>query len=252
MKKRLRLLSACLLVAGVARAGLYINAGPSSTSDGQGPLGANTSYLAYISSHEASDAGALQTFDGVSFAEGGVSGAYNVGVSFTWLDATTDASKQAFNRANDQGYEVFWQTWIGMDVRSSSGGINGGDRLKLSLTGLAADTEYVFTSYHADTSNQSGTFTVDQTPIEDEASTSPFSFPSIDDNADFTPWVDNAYSFSVTSDSSGNLDITYTQNSGSWIGINGFDLVAVPEPATIGMLGLGSLIALLVRRQTGR
>ncbi len=35
---------------------------------------------------------------------------------------------------------------------------------------------------------------------------------------------------------------------GSGVGVDNLDIVAVPEPATVGMLGLGALVALLIRR----
>lgn len=65
----------------------------------------------------------------------------------------------------------------------------------------------------------------------------------------FTPWTTNAYTFDVTSDGSGNLDITYSRNSGTWVGINGFDLVAVPEPSSSVLIALGFTALLLNRRK---
>ncbi|MGJ8672717.1 PEP-CTERM sorting domain-containing protein [Rubritalea sp.] len=243
------ILTSLLATAGISQAALYINAGSTSPTAGIGPNGADVNYQAYGTPHESATSGATQTYNGTSFA--GLGGTYDVGVSFSWLDATTDATKQSFSRTDTAGYGEFWNTWVGTDIRTTSGGINGGDRLQLSLTGLAANTTYVFTSYHFDTHDQSGTFIVDQTPTASETATSPFAFDEAGGVGGFTPETTNAYSFDVTSDGSGNLDITYTQNSGTWIGINGFDLVStasVPEPSSTALLGLGG-IALILRRR---
>ena len=252
MKHKITPLLALALLTVSAQGALYINAGvdnSSQTPDGQGPLGTDANYLAYESDHENAASGAQVVYNSTSFAEGGLAGTYNVGVSFSWPDATAETSKQAFNRGNTQGYDTFWQTWVGVDTRTAQGGIGGADRLMLSLTGLEANQAFTFTSYHADTQDQGGTFTVDQTLSASETSTSPFSFPSIDDNNTFTPWTTNAYTFDVTSDGSGNLDITYSRNSGTWVGINGFDLVAVPEPSSSVLIALGFTALLLNRRK---
>ncbi|CAA6677679.1 MULTISPECIES: PEP-CTERM sorting domain-containing protein [unclassified Lentimonas] len=256
MIKTVTLLS-LLATASIAQAAFYVNAGSPSPTVGEGPLGADTNYLGYGTPHENPTSGQLTTYNAVSFAEGGLAGTYDVGVAFSWPDAndgggTVDINdtKQSFSRSNVQGYDVFWQTWVGIDIRTENGGIGGGDRMTLSLTGLEANQAFTFTSYHADTQDQAGTFLVDQTPSASETSTSPFAFPSIDDDALATPWVTNAYSFDVTSDGLGNLDITFTQNSGTWIGINGFDLVAVPEPSSFALLGgLLALSAVAMKRR---
>lgn len=251
------ILTSLLASSTLSQAALHINTGVTGTADSQGPNGANANYLAYTTSHETASSGALQTFNGTSFV--GLSGTYDVGVSFSWPDANNlnvtgsfdeHDTKQAFDRDNIDSYDEFWQTWIGVDTRASHGGIGGGDELILSLSGLAANTNFVFTSYHFDTQNLEGSFTVDQTPSASETATSPFAFDVTDGSGTQTPWETNAYSFDVTTDSSGNLDITYTHAGGTWIGINGFDLVstAVPEPSSTALLGLGG-IALLLRRR---
>lgn len=226
----------------LAQAEFSVNAGRTPDA-GEGPVGADATYLDYATAHETALSGDLVNYPGVTFAEGGLAGTYNVGVAFSWPDATTDATKQAFNRPNLGNYDLFWTTWIGTDIRDTNGGIAGGDRLVLSLTGLEPNTNFVFTSYHFDTDNQAGTFLVDQTPTASETAVSPFAKPRANAgaggvDATLTPWIDNAYSFDVTSDASGNLDITFTQNSGTWVSINGFDLEAV---ATTGGVLLGDV-----------
>ncbi|MDF7823599.1 PEP-CTERM sorting domain-containing protein [Pontiellaceae bacterium B12227] len=256
MKKIMQCACVLFAITGGAQAALYINAGGSPTA-GEGPTGADANYLTYQTAHENDSSGALQTYTGTSFAEGGLGGTYNVGVAFSWPDATgvnSNNTKQAFGRTNDQGYPDFYADWVGIDIRATSGGTGGNDSFVLSLTGLEANQAFVLTSYHFDSQNQAGTFTVDQTPTASETATSPFDFPKSDGVdpdgvAEQTPWIDNAYSFDVTSDGSGNLDITYTRISGSWIGINGFDLVAVPEPATLGLVAAFGGGVLFIRRR---
>ena len=247
MKTKIPLyLSLAALLVGSAHAALYINAGDTGTAAGLGPLGSNSNYLAYTTSHETATSGALQTFSGTSFSEGGLAGTYNVGVEFAWLDATSNAAKQAFkDRQNNREYAEFWRSWIGVDSDETS----GTSQLKLSLSGLEANQAFTFTSYHVDSADQGATFTVDQTPSASETSTSPFTFRrglsgSIGDDLVSS----YAYSFDVTSDALGNLDVTYAIASGRLYGVNGFDLVAVPEPST-GLLAAFAASALFLRRR---
>lgn len=241
-----------LATASITQAALYINTGLTGTSAGVGPEGTNANYLVYTTAHEQAVSpatGQLTTFNSISFAEGGLGGTYTVGVGFTWLDATARQSKQAFdNRNNPNGYPEFWESWVGVDSRLANGGIGGGDRMQLNLSGLAANQNFVFTSYHADAADQSATFTVNLTPTSSETSTSPFAWPALQFNGSLTPWTTNAYSFDATSDAFGNLDITYTLASGTFFGINGFDLVAIPEPSS-GLLAALASSALFLRRR---
>lgn len=237
---------------GSAHAAIFVNTGDTGTSAGVGPEGADANYLVYTTAHENAATGQLTTFNGVSFAEGGLAGTYDVGVAFTWLDAQNNNTKQAFSgRTNNRGHPEFWTSWVGVDSRTAQGGIGGTDRMQLNLTGLAANQSYVFTSYHGDTHDQEATFTVDQTPTSSETATSPFAFTRLSNHntADYDPWIENAYSFDVTSDGSGNLDITFARDAGGdFFGINGFNLVAVPEPSA-GLLVAFAASALLLRRR---
>ena len=242
------------LIMGSAHAALYVNTGATATPAGQGPTGADANYLAYTTTHEdnaSSTTGQLTTFNSVSFAEGGLGGTYDVGVAFTWLDFTARQSKQAFDDRTNSVYDTFWESWVGIDSRTSNGGIGGSDRIQLNLSGLAANQAFTFTSYNADGNDQSATFTVDQTPTASETATSPFDWPALQFNDSLTPATTNAYSFDVTSDALGNLDITYTMASGTFFGVNGFDLVAVvPEPSSALMLLFVSSALLLRRSQS--
>jgi hypothetical protein len=55
----------------------------------------------------------------------------------------------------------------------------------------------------------------------------------------------------LSTDGAGRLTFSIYAN-GQNEKINGFELVqVVPEPATVGMLGLGALVTLLIRRMRG-
>lgn len=240
------------IMVGSAHAALYMNVGLTGTSAGQGPTGADANYLSYVTTHEdesASTTGQLTTFNSISFSEGGLGGTYDVGVAFTWPGNPARQAKQAFdNRNNPRGFAEFWESWIGTDSR-----VSGGNSFQLNLTGLEANQTFTFTSYHTDTADQGATFTVDQTPSSSEASTSPFTFRR-GQSTPTSPLEDlatlYAYSFDVTSDASGNLDVTYTLDSGTFLGVNGFDLEAtvIPEPSSSLLIALGS-VALILRRR---
>ncbi len=245
-------LSLATLMIGSAHAAMYVNTGLTGTSAGQGPEGANANYLSYATTHEddaSTTTGQLSTYSGVSFSEGGLAGTYTVGVAFTWPDSPARQAKQAFdNRNNPRGFAEFWESWVGTDSR-----VANGSSFQLNLSGLEANQAFTFTSYHADTADQGATFTVDQTPSSSETSTSPFDFRR-GQSTPTSPLEDlatlYAYSFDVTSDGSGNLDITYTLDSGTFIGINGFDLeaVTVPEPSS-SLLAIFAGSAFLLRRR---
>lgn len=250
--KIVSVLSTVILSAGLAQAGLFINAGSNPVAD-VGPTGATTGYQTYITAHENATSGQVETYTGVSFAEGGVAGSYDVGVGFSWPNTTDVTVPQSYGRT-DNGYGDYWHSHVGMDTRTSSGGVGTGTQMQLNLTGLAPSQAYVLTSSHFDSQNQAGTFTVDQNLAGTTDQSTVFDYPKADQGGgvvltDLTPWLDNQYSFDVTSDASGNLDVTYTSVTGSWIGLNGFEIVAVPEPATLGLVAVFGGGILFIRRR---
>ncbi|MDF7800153.1 hypothetical protein P4C99_11810 [Pontiellaceae bacterium B1224] len=241
--KRLIIVSALILSASLAQAGLYINAG-NIPDAGIGPNGSNVNYLAYnTGTHEASDVGAQEIFGGVTFAEGGIAGTYDVGVEYTFPDTTADTVKQSYGRQNLGGNSTFYEDWIGIDVRAGSGGNGVGTTLRLNLTGLPANQEFTLTSYHFDTQDQAGTFTTSLT------GTDVFAFGKDVDKDGTTDPAPFAYDFTLTSDALGNASIDYQNASGSWTATNGFDLVAIPEPATLGLITAFGGSILFIRRR---
>jgi hypothetical protein len=247
MMKILVTLSAVVLSATVAQASLHINAGDNA-ADGEGPGGADANYLGYdTGGNEQSDTGALQTFNGINFAEGGLAGTYNVGVEITWPDNTGDPgannTKQSYGRSNPDGYPSFFEDWVGADNRTAQGGIGVGTRFRLNLTGLAANQEFTLTSYHFDPNDQSSFFTTSASGSD------LYEFG----DADGVGGIDTsayAYDFTLTSDASGNASIDYAFASGGiFVGLNGFDLQAVPEPATLGLVAAFGGGILFIRRR---
>lgn len=229
--------------AALAQAGLYVNAGFSPAA-GIGPAGSNANYVAYNTPHETDASGALQTFTGISFAEGGLGGTYDVGVQFTWPATTANTVKQSFLRTQNPGgaYSPFYQSWVGMDTRTAQGGIGVGTTMRLTLTGLATNTDYTLTSYHFDTHDQTGTFTTSASGATVYTS----------GRANLVSTIDPSlyqYDFDLTSDGSGTATIDYVSVSGSWIAMNGFDVVAVPEPAALGLIVAVGGGILFVRRR---
>ncbi|MDF7809089.1 PEP-CTERM sorting domain-containing protein [Pontiellaceae bacterium B12219] len=245
MKRTITTLSAVFLTAGLAQAALYINAGSSPTA-GVGPDGANANYLAYQTPSEQPTTGELQTYNGISFAEGGLAGTYNVGIEFTWTTNGVGAAnsvKQAFSRSQNpgSGYSSFYQDWVGMDVRTSEGGIGAGTTMTLTLTGLEANQDFTLTSYHFDPHDQSSTFTT--------SASGATVYASEDADGVYVDPSPFAYDFDLTSDGSGTATIDYVNVNGSWLALNGFDLQAVPEPATLGMVALFGGGILFIRRR---
>jgi len=125
--------------------------------------------------------------------------------------------------------------------------MNAGGVFTISLTGLAANTEYEFVGYAARTSSSAGAAWAVTTGSLVSGATA-----NNGTSMDITTGVGKSYSdFFVNTDGSGNLTITDSGNPGTAITVlAGFqlELVPVPEPSTWAMLigGLGTLLA--VRR----
>jgi len=118
-----------------------------------------------------------------------------------------------------------------------------------SLNQFAADGYKVYVYFGAATDNRTGTISDGTTTFytKTKSSTS-YSFPA--DYTIATSTTDGTYvaaNYAVFSGTADDLTLTYQRDSGNG-GILGIQVVAVPEPATLGMLGLGTIITLLIRR----
>ncbi|MDQ8195619.1 PEP-CTERM sorting domain-containing protein [Coraliomargarita sp. SDUM461004] len=242
---------ASILLPVLAQAEMNVNFGRSDSASGQGPTGADVTYLDFFSDHESPTTGNLQTFNGISFFEGGLGGTYNVGVEITWPDANDnggaadpDDTKQAYGRT-DSNLNDFYNDNIGMDIRPENGGIGAGSRMTLTLTGLEANQEFVLTSYHVDGGDNSFLFTTDASgsTIFTQGKTS-----TVD--AGMANVGDFQFDFSLTSDATGMAQITYTAVNSTFLAMNGFDLVAIPEPSSFALIsGALGLVSVMVRRR---
>lgn len=236
-----------LATSTLSQAGLHINAGSPEVVSGQGPKGANAHYQPYGTTHEdkGGKSGASVSYKDITFA--GSKKTYDVGVELSWSTAEP-SSRQAFSNRRNNGYNPFFSSWVGIDTRDSQG-VKTRSSITVRLTGLQADTNYIFTSYHFDSQDVAGTFTVDQSPSASEKAVSPFVFGTGAEGPDQNPARDFSYSFHVKSDATGKLEITYTCQSGIWVGINGFDLesATVPKKSSPALLGIGDLTLILRR-----
>ncbi|WPJ96598.1 PEP-CTERM sorting domain-containing protein [Coraliomargarita algicola] len=254
MKSQVKMLiplTASILFPALAQAEMNVNFGRSDSATGQGPTGADSSYLDFFSDHESPTTGNLQTFNGISFSEGGLGGTYNVGVEITWPDANDnggtadpDDTKQAYGRT-DSNLNDFYNDNIGMDVRPENGGIGAGSRMTLTLTGLEANQDFTLTSYHVDGGNNSFLFTTDAS-----GSTIFTQGRSSTVNVGMTNVSDFQFDFLLTSDATGMAQITYTAVNSTFLAMNGFDLAAIPEPSSFALLS-GALVlsVAMVRRR---
>ena len=111
----------------------------------------------------------------------------------------------------------------------------------ITISGLQAGQEYEIAFLgHGDNLNQSATYTFDGT----SKTIAPSSFGSV--------WVDgeNYTTFSLTSDASGEITGTW-QNSDTvqYAGMGGLQIAVIPEPATLGLLGIFALAMAWYRRK---
>jgi len=159
----------------------------------------------------------------------GVAGVTNI------LDRGTGAHGTA--TALSGPYADFYRDWIGHANGSSA----------MTISGLNATTDYILTihafdSQHA-TTPTNGSATITDTTIGGLGNSATATYYTGSDpsgglgiSAGATPAVLN-----VRSDANGGLSFAL---SGGGNRINGFELASVPEPASLGLLGLGGLMML--------
>ena len=211
-----------------------------------------------------------------------------VSVTPDWPNTTDNRVRQMIDRGS--GNDNNWNNadgdidlvtdWLGIDTRTGNGGNGNWDGttgtptyMTLTLGGLPA-AMYEWKSFHHDTENVHGDFTVEISTdggatweaLLDGLMTdsTPGGNP---DSSGFTPpgpWVGpdvdlllSTYEFSFVADGQNDVLLRFAPLSNTGVhrqlwGINGFELTIIPEPTTLSLLGLGGLLALRRRRRRRR
>lgn len=248
----------------------------STTQDG-GPTN-NAGFQAYDAGHEVT-----ADFVTKEYSAFGTT----VGLTPAWPNTTANTVQQMIDRG--AGNDATWTDsdldgvtdWIGIDTRTGNGGNGDWDGttgtptyMTLSLSGLPANT-YNWTSFHHDTENVHTDFAVwvstdgggSFTALPDGYMSDGTEGGSPDSAADgaFGPVTDFAgmaaagsiYSASFTSDGTNDVVLQFAPYSGRFgpevhnqlFGVNGFQLSAVPEPASGTLAMLAAMMLAAVRRR---
>ena len=237
MRRMILLCAVCLvMVVPTAQAVLRVDFG-------QPGKPVQTGWESFTANHE----NALELYEPESYTAFGAT----VTLSASWHPYLPDwRAMQMIDRGGNDGSDTpdLLRDWIGTDGRQY------GDPFTLTISGLPAG-EYPWLSYHHDTEDQTGIFDV---VIVDALGSRTFTGIDISHGAKGANIVNLAdvtkFSTNLTSDGS---DITLTfsvvfdpdtaPTAEKFFVMNAFELV--PEPATIGLLGLG-ILALRRRRRS--
>lgn len=266
MKVSLVTLLALLIVAGSASA-VALKIDFNSTNQDGGPHN-QSGWQAYDAGHEVA-----ADFVTKNYAVFGTT----VSVTPAWPNTTDNRVQQMIDRG--AGYDGNWDNaagdldlvtdFIGIDTRTGNGGNGDWDGttgvptyMTVTLGGLPAD-DYVWTSFHHDTENVHGDFSVE---ISTDGGAS---FTQLSDGVmtDSTPGgnpdslatevgpdaytLSSVYTASFSANGTDDVVLRFAPYSGIAVhrqiwGINGFELV--PEPTTMLLLGLGGIAVARRRR----
>jgi hypothetical protein len=267
MKKLLLFTVLCLAMTVSAQAQLPLKVDFNSTTQDGGPH-PQAGYESYDAGHEVAADFNTKTYGSIT-------------VTPTWSNTTDNRVMQMIDRGashdanwdNTAGDLDLTTDWIGIDTRTQNGGNGDWDGttgtptyMEITLGGLAAG-DYGWTSYHHDTEHCFGDFAVwlstdgggtfAQLADGMWTDTSEGGTPDSDlygyreVGPDVTT-LNSAYSTSFTANGTDDVVLRFALYSGTYLhegnpavhnqiwGMNGFELV--PEPATIMLLGFGSLV----------
>lgn len=162
------------------------------------------------------------------------------GVTYTGVGATIDSRDRGTGNTNDPGADTahsdMWRDFI-----FANGSNAPGEGLDISISGLLASTDYNVRIWGWDDSSNGGRDTLWN------GSNSLF----FGAGPDPTSLNDYVVSFTATTNASGVLLLQGRANTTQDhnVFVNGFELVAVPEPGSLMLLPLG--ILLMTRRRRG-
>jgi hypothetical protein len=172
-----------------------------------------------------------------------------VTVSLSWNPHVPKwASMQMIDRGGNDGTDTpdLLRDWTGTDGRQY------GDPMTVTISGLPAG-EYEWLSYHHDPEDQTGIFDVTVNDAAGSATTTGIDISSTRNDGIVAIADVTKFATSILSDGS-DISLTFSVVFGpeaataeKFFVMNAFELV--PEPATIALLGLGSL-ALIRRRRS--
>ena len=228
MKKKLMMMIAMLAIAGIGVADVIkIDFGYASTPDHSDQVTFNGEGWNRVGI-TVSDGANLQNTSGVEAATCTLSstGAFqteNVATDFTYDWVVDGASMEDGMKAAAGETTTFTIT-----------GLTGGTAYNISMVSERNKDAFEDTDYKVNGVYSTGDASKNWNSQTSEA--------TISTGYVFMEWSNIA----VTS--GGTLTITAASAAGERALINGLRIEAVPEPATVGMLGLGALVALLVRR----
>ncbi len=162
-------------------------------------------------------------------------------------------------RAIDRNFRATYGTAALPELSQSWWGLNsnaiGGAKLSLTLDGedLGAG-QFTWTSWHVDHDDQTGDMLIEVSV--DGGATFSTAIPNFDivdgRDEDLFAGAPNPATFNFTANGSDDVVIRYsnleTASKRNYVVVNGFEVVAIPEPASLALMGLGGLLMLGRRR----
>ena len=176
-----------------------------------------------------------------------------IGLTFNQLVAESGRLR-AINRSQTYTGTLGNLTTSWWGGRKSASGAGGQFELVINGADLGAGS-FDWTSWHHEQSNQTGKMTIDFSVNGGSAFTTALTgFDIVDNTTDGNVGAPNPATLSFVSNGTDDIHIRFTNTSGSnstndFVVINGFQVVAVPEPSSAVFGGLCALMMLLRRRR---